>query len=53
MAIFSAFDSLLLLKRGGRTVFFGPLGLESCGLISYLQSIPGTPHITPNENPAT
>lgn len=53
MAIFSSFDSLLLLKRGGQVVFFGPLGFESSCLISYLQSIPGTPHIVEGENPAT
>jgi len=52
-AIFSAFDSLLLLKRGGKTVFFGPIGDKSSNLIGYLQSIPGTPSITPGENPAT
>jgi hypothetical protein len=33
-----------LLQRGGRTTYFGPLGHESCQLISYLQSVPGESH---------
>jgi hypothetical protein len=36
IAIFNSFDSLLLLKRGGETVFFGELGAESSKLIEYL-----------------
>jgi hypothetical protein len=40
--IFEAFDTLLLLQRGGRTTYFGPLGHESSLLIQYLQSEPGT-----------
>lgn len=31
--IFDAFDELLLLKRGGRTMYHGPLGPESALLI--------------------
>lgn len=53
VTIFSAFDHLLLLKRGGQTVFFGPLGFECSNLIAYLQAIPGTPAIEPGDNPAT
>lgn len=34
--LFEMFDSLLLLKKGGQTVFFGELGAESSKLISYL-----------------
>jgi hypothetical protein len=33
-------------------VFFGPLGYNSCTLIDYLESIPGTPKIKPLANPA-
>mmetsp|Transcript_33421 Transcript_33421/g.76369 ORF Transcript_33421/g.76369 Transcript_33421/m.76369 type:complete len:1390 (-) Transcript_33421:90-4259(-) len=51
-SIFESFDSLLLLKRGGRTVFFGELGKESVTLINYLQGIPGTPPIQGGSNPA-
>eukprot|EP00403_Amphidinium_massartii_P008428 CAMPEP_0178426162 /NCGR_PEP_ID=MMETSP0689_2-20121128/29096_1 /TAXON_ID=160604 /ORGANISM="Amphidinium massartii, Strain CS-259" /LENGTH=1373 /DNA_ID=CAMNT_0020047847 /DNA_START=36 /DNA_END=4154 /DNA_ORIENTATION=+ len=51
-SIFESFDSLLLLKRGGRTVFFGELGTESVNLINYLQGIPGTTPIAAGANPA-
>jgi ABC-type multidrug transport system ATPase subunit len=39
--IFSAFDSLLLLRRGGQTVFFGPLGDHCENLINFFQDAPG------------
>ena len=39
--IFEAFDSLLLLQRGGRTTYFGPLGHESAALAAYLMGVPG------------
>ena len=35
--IFESFDELLLLKRGGRTIFHGPLGHQSTKLIEYFQ----------------
>lgn len=35
--LFEMFDSLLLLKKGGQPVFFGPLGESSYNLISYFQ----------------
>lgn len=35
--LFEMFDALLLLKKGGQSVFFGPLGDNSSKLISYLQ----------------
>ena len=53
VAIFNSFDSLLLLKRGGETVFFGELGDESCNLIEYFESYPATSIIKQGENPAT
>ena len=53
VAIFNSFDSLLLLKRGGETVFFGELGDESYNLIEYLESYPATTQIKKGENPAT
>lgn len=53
IAIFNDFDELLLLKRGGETVFFGELGSQSSRLIQYLQSFEATPKIHPGENPAT
>jgi len=53
VAIFNSFDSLLLLKRGGETVFFGELGNESYNLIEYMESYPATKQIKGGENPAT
>ncbi|GAB4822452.1 hypothetical protein N2152v2_009498 [Parachlorella kessleri] len=50
--IFLAFDELLLLKRGGETIFNGPMGKEAGTLIAYLSAIPGVPAIKPNYNPA-
>ena len=53
VAIFNSFDSLLLLKRGGETVFFGELGEENYNLIDYLESYPATTPIKKGENAAT
>lgn len=53
IAIFNEFDRLLLLKRGGETIFFGDLGDDSCHLIEYLERFEATPKILPGENPAT
>jgi energy-coupling factor transporter ATP-binding protein EcfA2 len=51
--LFEMFDSLLLLKKGGRSVYFGPLGTESSNLINHMQSMPGAQAITVGANPAT
>lgn len=53
VAIFNSFDSLLLLKRGGETVYFGDLGFESFNLIQYLEKYPSTIPIKGGENAAT
>ncbi|KAL7562290.1 hypothetical protein ACA910_014509 [Epithemia clementina (nom. ined.)] len=53
ISIFSDFDSLLLLKRGGEVVFFGDLGEGSTNLITYLERFSATPKIKVGENPAT
>ena len=37
---------MLLLKRGGETIFNGPLGFQSQSMISYFESIPGVPQMT-------
>eukprot|EP00955_Chlamydomonas_euryale_P035503 350146-Chlamydomonas_euryale.AAC.4 len=39
--IFEAFDTLLLIQRGGRVTYFGPIGEHSADLIGYLSSAPG------------
>ncbi|KAK5818388.1 hypothetical protein PVK06_023324 [Gossypium arboreum] len=51
--IFEAFDELLLLKRGGRVIYGGKLGVRSQILIDYFQSIDGIPSIPDGYNPAT
>ncbi|KAG6953501.1 hypothetical protein JG688_00012793 [Phytophthora aleatoria] len=51
--VFSFFDSLLLLRRGGRVVFFGELGKDSSNLINYFEAAPGVNPIEPGYNPAT
>lgn len=51
--IFALFDSLLLLKRGGETVFFGDLGNDSAKLVQYFEAIPGISPLPKGYNPAT
>ncbi|XP_042014455.1 ABC transporter G family member 39-like [Salvia splendens] len=53
MDIFESFDELILMKRGGRIVYAGPLGLHSHKLIEYFEAIPGVPKIKDGYNPAT
>jgi ABC-type multidrug transport system ATPase subunit/ABC-type multidrug transport system permease subunit len=51
--VFTLFDSLLVLQRGGRMVYFGQLGEHSSKLIEYFQAIPEVKPIQPGYNPAT
>ncbi|OWZ19440.1 ABC transporter [Phytophthora megakarya] len=51
--VFSVFDSLLLLKRGGETVYAGELGKNACEMIAYFESISGVSRLEDNYNPAT
>ncbi|EQC32363.1 hypothetical protein SDRG_10110 [Saprolegnia diclina VS20] len=51
--VFEMFDSLLLLKRGGHTVFFGELGPHASHLIEYFSRVPDTPPLLEGANPAT
>ena len=51
--LMQAFDDLLLLKRGGRTIYAGSLGKLSADLISYFEAIPNVPNISGGINPAT
>mmetsp|Transcript_3949 Transcript_3949/g.7759 ORF Transcript_3949/g.7759 Transcript_3949/m.7759 type:complete len:597 (+) Transcript_3949:1359-3149(+) len=53
IAIFNRFDSLLLLKKGGFTTYFGELGNESSCLIKYLERYPASPKIRAGENPSS
>jgi ATP-binding cassette, subfamily G (WHITE), member 2, SNQ2 len=49
--LFEYFDTLLLLKSGGRTVYFGDLGHDSRTLLDYLESN-GAKKCPPKTNPA-
>ena len=49
--LFQQFDRLLLLEKGGRTVYFGDIGPESRTLTQYFERF-GAHHCTENENPA-
>ncbi|DBA99141.1 TPA: hypothetical protein ACH3X3_011764 [Trebouxia sp. C0006] len=51
--IFESFDELLLLKRGGETIFNGQLGVNSDHLIEYFQGVKGVTPIGQGMNPAT
>ncbi|KAG7379469.1 hypothetical protein PHYPSEUDO_008543 [Phytophthora pseudosyringae] len=51
--VFFLFDSLLLLKRGGETVFFGDLGHKCKHLVDYFEALPGMSPLPPRYNPAT
>ncbi|KAL8105524.1 hypothetical protein AgCh_029350 [Apium graveolens] len=51
--IFEAFDELILMKKGGKIIYSGPLGQHSSNLIEYFKSIPGILQIKENYNPAT
>ncbi|RLN98705.1 hypothetical protein BBJ28_00012687 [Nothophytophthora sp. Chile5] len=51
--VFFLFDSLLLLKRGGETVFFGDLGPKCQHLVDYFEELPGLPPLPPQYNPGT
>lgn len=49
--LFEEFDRLLLLKKGGRTVYFGDIGKNSSILTSYFERH-GARKCEPSENPA-
>ncbi|GMF50699.1 unnamed protein product [Phytophthora fragariaefolia] len=51
--VFFLFDKLLLLKRGGETVYFGDLGHRGNSIVQYFESIPSVPRIDKGYNPAT
>jgi hypothetical protein len=48
--LFEMFDRLLLLKRGGRTVYFGPIGKDSQQIRDYFAAHGA--HCPPSSNPA-
>jgi len=52
-ALFESFDNLLLLRRGGQTVFFGGLGLHAVHLKTFFEACPGVTPLSTSTNPAT
>ncbi|CAK9322840.1 unnamed protein product, partial [Citrullus colocynthis] len=51
--IFESFDELILLKTGGRMIYYGPLGQRSRKVIEYFEHVPGVSKMRENYNPAT
>ncbi|KAL5778742.1 hypothetical protein ACOSQ2_009479 [Xanthoceras sorbifolium] len=51
--IFEAFDELLLMKRGGRVIYGGKLGVQSQIMVDYFQGNSGITPIPSGYNPAT
>lgn len=51
--VFMLFDKLLLLKRGGQTVYFGDLGKGARTMVDYFEAIPGVLQLPERYNPAT
>ncbi|AQZ16916.1 hypothetical protein BZL39_K05110 [Zygosaccharomyces parabailii] len=49
--LFESFDRLLLLRRGGQTVYFGDIGENSSCVLSYFERN-GARHCEQKENPA-
>ena len=49
--LFEAFDRLLLLRKGGQTVYFGNIGKNSSTLLNYFERN-GARHCEKSENPA-
>ncbi|KAJ6011707.1 hypothetical protein N7522_002062 [Penicillium canescens] len=49
--LFQEFDNLLLLTKGGKTVYFGEIGESSAALIRYLECNGASP-CPPDANPA-
>lgn len=50
-SLFEIFDRLLLLKKGGQTVYFGDIGVHSRTLLEYFKKY-GSRECHYNENPA-
>lgn len=49
--LFQQFDRLLFLRKGGETVYFGPIGENSRTLLDYFENN-GARHCSDDENPA-
>ncbi|KAK9812481.1 hypothetical protein WJX73_003351 [Symbiochloris irregularis] len=53
IAIAEAFNELVLLKRGGETIYCGPLGKHSRELVAYFEAVQGVTPCKEGENPAS
>ncbi|KAE9036721.1 hypothetical protein PR002_g6944 [Phytophthora rubi] len=51
--VFQVFDTMLLLKRGGETVFAGELGENAHKMIDYFEAIDGVEKLGDKSNPAS
>lgn len=49
--LFQIFDRLLLLEKGGKTLYFGDIGQHASAMVNYFTRN-GAPNCTPDENPA-
>lgn len=50
--IFESFDELLLMKRGGKLIYAGPLGTGSHEVIRFFEAVKGVAKIRSGYNPA-
>ena len=50
--VFEAFDKLLLLRRGGRVAYHGPVGVAACDILTYSQHHLGASPPPAGANPA-
>jgi ATP-binding cassette subfamily G (WHITE) protein 2 (SNQ2) len=50
MLLSQVFDRVLLLRKGGQTVYFGDLGYDATTLIDYFENN-GARKCLPEENP--
>jgi ABC-type multidrug transport system ATPase subunit/ABC-type multidrug transport system permease subunit len=50
--VWANMDNLLLLARGGYTVYFGEVGASSATMVRYLSALPGAPELPDGMNPA-
>jgi len=48
--LFQVFDKLLLLRKGGQTVYFGDIGDKSSIMLGYFKRN-GAPHCDTDANP--
>ncbi len=55
-SVFFAFDKLLLLKKGGKVVYFGEVGQRATAIVKYFEAIPNSLRLEESpskKNPAT